>query len=294
MSQPNPKRHHILPRKYQAGFAGPDGRVWVFDRRRGSIACENPENVAVEKHFYRSDTANAPDPTSMESFLANHIEGPFWPVLERLERQEIPTSDDRLRISMFAAFLLTRTPTFRKTLTTIISNVMVSFPNLPTHLPKLNEFTQKTAGGLFVPVMPKNASLDKLGQLGIEAGQILCTLNTHFLYAPADEPFITTDNPFVLERMVQDDQAPTVSATSFMKQVPLSAKVAVGFGLPGNTMFMTNVESKKLRDANVRIATAAKQIILSRTKEQLESILSVISKQKTESGSGLGFPSVVR
>jgi hypothetical protein len=130
-----------------------------------------------------------------------------------------------------------------------------------------------------------------MGQLGMEVGKHLATLDTHLMYSPANEPFITTDNPFVLDRIVNDNQLPSVSATSFMKWIPLSAKVAVGYGLPGNLITFTNLEPVNTRKANVRLATASHQILLARSREQLEQILSAIPKQIPDGAAN--FPSAV-
>jgi hypothetical protein len=119
MSNPLPKRHHILPIRYQTGFAIPDGRVWVFDRRRGDIACEHPKRVAAENYFYTSESPDSANPAIMESFLADNVESPFWPVLDLLEQRKIPTGTDIQRIAIFTAFLLTRVAAFRDVLTKV-------------------------------------------------------------------------------------------------------------------------------------------------------------------------------
>ena len=287
----NAKRHHFLPRKYQVGFAEPNGPVWYFDRRRGVIASGNPLNVAVERHFYTSETPGSSNPTAMETFLAEHVEGPFWPVLERLERQETPTAGDRSRISIFAGFLLTRVPAFRDFCADVLNDTLISHSNLRSVILSLDGLFAKTDSGFFVPKAPKNNALHQMGKLGIEVAQHLDTLDTHLMYSTASEPFITTDNPFVLDRILNDGQAPTVSATSFLKWIPLSAKVAVGFGLPGNTIYFTNVEPTNARKANLRLATAARQMILARSREQLQQILADMPKE-TPMGAA-DFPSVV-
>jgi hypothetical protein len=111
------------------------------------------------------------------------------------------------------------------------------------------------------------------------------------MYSPEDEPFITTDNPFVLSQMVKDSQPPTVNATSFMKWIPLSAKLAVGFGLPGDHIYLIKVESVKTRKINIGTATAARQIVIARNRKQLEEILSAIPKYIPDAAQN--FPSVV-
>jgi hypothetical protein len=125
----------------------------------------------------------------------------------------------------------------------------------------------------------------------MDIGKHLLTLDMHFMYSPADEPFITTDNPFTLVQMVKDFQPPTVSATSFMKWIPLSAKLAVGFGLPGNQIYFINIESAKARKINIGAATAARQIVIANNRKQLEEILSTIPKVIPEAAQN--FPSVV-
>jgi hypothetical protein len=286
-----PKSHHILPQRYQAGFAGIDERVWCFDRRTGTIVCGHPKRVAVENHFYTYEPRNSPNATDIESFLGSHVEGPFWPVLDRLENQEIPTPEDRLRMSFFAAFMLTRIPAFRDFCAGVFANTILSSPKLASNLQFLGGILRATSGGVLQPTEPKNSILVRMQKLGVEIGKHLLTLDTHLMYSPADEPFISGDNPFVLMRMVNDAQPPTVSATSFMKWIPLSAKVALGFGLPGNRITLTRVECAKVRKINIGLATASRQIVLARSREQLERIL--LAVPKVLPGDAGGFPSVV-
>ncbi len=128
-------------------------------------------------------------------------------------------------------------------------------------------------------------------RLGYKTGEHLNTLDTHLIYSPAIEPFITTDNPFVLTRMVDDDQTPSISATSFIKWIPVSARLAIGFGVPGNQISFTNVEPAKTRKLNVGLAMAAREIVLARSNEQLEEIVSAIPNEIPQTASA--FPSVI-
>lgn len=231
------KRHHILPQRYQKGFAGSNGFVWYYDRRRGTIACENPVNVAVETNFYTSESADSENPAIMEDILAEHVEAPFWPVLDKLEKMQIPTGEERQRLVVFAAFLFTRVSAFRDAITKVLAEVTLRFKNENATTNSLESFPNK-ASAIFIPsIIPKNYALHQMGQIGIEASKILMTFNTHVMFSAPNEPFITSDNPFVFDQMVTNDEPPNISAKSYLKWVPLSAKVAVGFGLPGNHMF---------------------------------------------------------
>ena len=285
------KRHHILPRRYQKGFAGSNGFVWYYDRRRGSIACENPLNVAVETNFYTSDNPESENPTSMEDFLAEHIEGPFWPVLDKLEKKQVPTGAERERLVIFAAFLFTRVSAFRETITKVLADVTLRFKFENAATNSHDSFPPKTSPNFISAIIPKNYALHQMGQIGIEASKILMAFNTHVMYSPPNEPFITSDNPFVFDQMVIADEPPSICAKSFLKWVPLSAKVAVGFGLPGNHIYFSNMNEKQVWNANVRFATAARQIIIARGREQLEKLLTALPIDASKPGSN--FPSVI-
>jgi hypothetical protein len=196
-----------------------------------------------------------------------------------------------MRMSFFSAFMLTRIPAFRDFCAKVFGNTLLSFSELNSNLRFFDDILRASSGGILQPTEPKNNVLLRMQKLGVEIGKHLLTLDTHLMYSPADEPFISSDNPFVLVRMVNDAQSPNVSATSFMKWIPLSAKLALGFGLPGNHITLTNVESAKVRKINVSLATASRQIVLARSREQLEQILSAIPKAIPSDASS--FPSVV-
>jgi hypothetical protein len=265
--------------------------VWVFDRRRGVLACEHPKRVAAENYFYTTESPDSISAAAIESFLAENVEGPFWPVLDRLEKKEMPTSTDRSHLTIFAAFLLTRVPASRDFYANVVYKTIVSYPDLRSIVELLDGVLKTSGGGILIPNTSQNDTLHQMGKLGIEVAQHLGTLDMHFMYSPVDEPFITSDNPFVLDQITNDNQPPSLSATSYMKWIPLSAKLAVGFGLPGNLVTHMNLESIKARNANVRLATAARQIVIARSREQLEQILSIIPKQTPDGAAS--FPSVV-
>jgi hypothetical protein len=172
-----------------------------------------------------------------------------------------------------------------------LGDVILASQNLGSTINSIDGLLKVTSGGIFVPAMPKNNALYQMGHLGIEASKILTTLNVHIMYSAANEPFVTSDNPFVFDRMVDDDQPPSVSATSFLKWTPLSAKVAVGFGFRGNHIFASNMDSAQVRKANIRFATAARQIVIAQSREQLEQILAAVPKEVPNGAAS--FPSDV-
>lgn len=291
MTGKGPRRHHVLPQRYQRGFADAQGFVWVFDRRRRRISCENPANIAVQKHFYTIEGSDPLHGASLEQFLANQIEGPFWPTLDRLEGGENPTSADRARISLFAAFLLVRGIAARAFFARVFGNVIASRQDIRWDSGTLDDMFPRSEAGVLMAFLPRNRALQRMVHIGLEAAKHLGTLDTHIMYSPDDEPFMTGDNPLVLVRMVDSGEPASVSAMSFMKWVPLSRRVAMGFGLPGNWITLTRVARERVRCLNIGLASAARATVLASTREQLAGVLSAVPKG--DSGPAEDFPSVI-
>lgn len=269
-----PKWHHTIPRRYQAGFAHvADGPLWTFERSKQRIRRANPENTAVRKHFYRWDHPGSVKPTAIEAFLADSVENPAWPVLDKLDRRETPDQLDRLRLSFFCAFLLTRVSAFRASFEFQFATTVVRHADLARDAAALDRLFQKTASGILIPRANKDRSLAKMVDIGMKVGQYLMTLDTHLLYSDPSEPFITTDNPFGLVRLVDHGQEKGIMVPGFLKVVPLSAKTAVGFGDVGDTIWCTEVSAEKMRRNNRKLASQATEFVIAGSEEQLRALV---------------------
>jgi hypothetical protein len=86
------KRQHYVPRHYLEAFADA-GQVSVFDLDTDTGYVTNTINAGVETFFY--DLRYEQESLSTESWFANEIEKPFWPLLARLRA----CPDDLLRLS---------------------------------------------------------------------------------------------------------------------------------------------------------------------------------------------------
>lgn len=272
-----PKRHHLLPRHYQAGFSSDgNGELWVFERRKQRIRSAYPSNTSVENHFY-SWASPSDRPSSLESMLAKGIEGPFWPVRDRLDAQQFPDYADRFRLAYFCAFLLVRIPAFRALYEHAFTSGIAAHPRLERDIELINDLFRQSPSGLFLPVTPKNARLRQMVDMAMEVGKHLLTLDIHFMSSYPEEPFITTDNPFVLDRLIDQGQKPSVKADGFLKWIPLSAKTAVGFGEPGDNITWTNVIPPKVHRTNRALAAVATDLVIAGSKEQLSKVVAGLS-----------------
>lgn len=269
-----PKWHHTIPRRYQAGFAhAADGPLWRFERSKQRIRPANPQNTAVRKHFYRWDKPGSVKPTAIETFLADSVENPAWAVFDKLDRRETPDRLDRFRLSFFCAYLLARVSAFRASFGFQFAAAVVRYPNLARDAAALDGLFEKTASGILIPRANKDQSLAKMVDIGQKVGQYLMTLDTHLLYSDPSEPFITTDNPFGLVRMVRDGREKGIMVPGFLKVVPLSAKTAVGFGEVGDTISFTEVSAEKMRRNNRKLASQATEFVIAGSEEQLRALV---------------------
>lgn len=76
------KRQHYVPQGYLKRFTAEDGLITVFQPDNASQFRTGVGNVALETYFY--DLRYEQQRLSTESWFALEIEGPFWPLLDRL------------------------------------------------------------------------------------------------------------------------------------------------------------------------------------------------------------------
>lgn len=109
-------RHHFHPQFYLKGFIDPGNHpyIWVYDKRDRTIRESAPTDIAVHKHYFRFIDRTGRKDSSLEDVMMQE-EDKQAPALARIlngERWE----DDRHQIIAFIAFLLVRSPNFRKSM----------------------------------------------------------------------------------------------------------------------------------------------------------------------------------
>src|SRR5215218_5726289 len=104
------QRHHAVPRFYLKRFASDDGFIWLHDIKAQTAVRVTPSNAIVEKFLYSPEAGDNPKDDTFEQFLAQHVESPAAPALQRLANGDSISSDDRQRIAVFLAFQEFRIP----------------------------------------------------------------------------------------------------------------------------------------------------------------------------------------
>jgi hypothetical protein len=113
--QPEPKRHHHVPRAYLERFAA--GQRLYVRRRDGATFEANPINVAVESGSYDISDAEGRKSAVVEKALARYVEGPAWAAFEMIDRTRRPPpvgSAEREALAHFMALQMTRTTLHRE------------------------------------------------------------------------------------------------------------------------------------------------------------------------------------
>lgn len=107
---------HYLPQKYLSGFEvdGRPGMIWMYDKTTRHSVCASIEKVAQERGYYSPED---------EKRLAQQIEGPANPVLEKIRRFEQISPEERHILAKYIATFLMRVPRRRRRALELYSEV---------------------------------------------------------------------------------------------------------------------------------------------------------------------------
>ena len=123
-SQPEPRRHHYVPKCWLAGFTDTgeeNGTLWVTDLGRRKQWNGRPDSNGFIKDFYRISDDGL-DPVIAERALAE-IESQVAPILRAVDRERCPPDkEDFARLLYFMAIQWARVPAFRPMILKILND----------------------------------------------------------------------------------------------------------------------------------------------------------------------------
>ena len=195
--------HHYVPQAYLRAFseAGSDDMIWMYDRAKCTWSRAAIDKVAQEKGYY------APD---VEDFLGEKIEKPANAVLAKLRAGALPSSDERLTLSLYLGTMIERVPRRRRKgldlLPSAIDNTLAEFraslaeacrgqgrdeADVMKHDALLTRLRQR---------MLANPPQEVLGNLRTpwpsqEMVTLLALMSWRFVRATGQDKFLTSDNP---------------------------------------------------------------------------------------------------
>lgn len=95
---------HYVPQYYLRGFAE-DDRLWAYDREECRKFETQPKSIANETGMYGED---------LEAILANEVEHPAKPAIEKVRARQRLDADDREALARYIAMLWKRVPRGRE------------------------------------------------------------------------------------------------------------------------------------------------------------------------------------
>lgn len=106
------RRHHYVPRFYLSRFADQKGRLSAYDRTTGKAISARPDQLAVERDFYRLPDASGLPHYFLEEVLSLQ-EGLAAMAIDRVSRAGVVNDEDRLALATHLAMQTLRTPRTR-------------------------------------------------------------------------------------------------------------------------------------------------------------------------------------
>lgn len=278
------KRHHAVPRFYLSRFAA-DGRIWLHDLQGESAIQVSPNDAIVEKYLYAPEVGEDPKDDSFEQFLAQYVDGPAAPAIDRLARGETLQSEDRDRIAVFLAFQDFRVPRTRDLVTKFVGEVgqrmleisvnhreamkrdfeEMGNPIADNDLDKLIEAVNLGA----IKVEGTKAAWLDMAAAAAEIAELLIQLPWTVIAAPNGVEFLTSDSPIV--KVITDRRVPR-----FLGGGWLSPSAESTFALDPSHALVIRLDGKEGRlagerrwakNVNSRLVSHARRFVVSRSRD---------------------------
>lgn len=111
------KAHHYIPRYYLKGFTESQSGsiIWVYEKGKQRRFRASINNVAHENYFYAIKRREGQrDTDAVETYLAEQVEEPANPVIQKIRNYVLPTQDERVQLSLYMDVMLKRVPQHRE------------------------------------------------------------------------------------------------------------------------------------------------------------------------------------
>jgi hypothetical protein len=300
-SMSTPKRHHFLPEFYLNGFTR-DGMLWIFDRALNEYRHQQPKDTAVRRYFYSIKKPNGERDVEVEKLLS-YVEGKAKPIIDKLDRGEDITPEDRVYLSLFLAVLHSRVPKFEREMNEIVDQagkaiLKYVFPNqeiaaghirrsagkLTSTPAELVDFIQNER---FTITGPRNNAIVMMLKQAPELAKLFNIMDWTVVHAERRASFITTDAPFAFlasEELLRSGK-PVLAVGSFeiVKAVPLTSRTCLLLGGRGLGFGHTEFNRERVHDINLLLAKECERFVLAVDESLLKSIVarSRIDRQRT-------------
>ena len=214
--------HHYVPKFYLKKFCDPntpEGQepyVWVAPKSGGEWKRRAPKNTGFETDLYSVTTKDEKKSDEIEKLLSAVESRVARLYRDRLDRFEMPTTEDeRVILTEFVALFVARSPFARTTLTQMADQMGGMFRKMLASRPEvlernMREFAEKKGEELKISTedmvrairgdtVKWNVNQEFITQLSMtqltKFSEVIFNMNWRFLVAPYGEYFVTTDSP---------------------------------------------------------------------------------------------------
>lgn len=283
----NPIKQHTVPNSYLLRFADSRGFTWVYDRQTKELRNQPTKDTTIEKDFYTFTKRDGTKLYNMEKMFADLIEGKFNQIVRKLEKEEQLTPEEYGYLGAFATFQWVRTTASRRNFDYATEEFTKFWIKLNFRTPedakrsldRYEKGTGKQAGitpeeamkftqSNFIVKVPKEYHIKHIATSYDNFYKELFDLNWLILMAKDNDYFITSDNPFWVQRRKAPPFVPQHLSIGEIT-LPLTPKMCLymhGKGRAFGTMF---INKKEVRQINFRTIFASDRFIISRKRSDL-------------------------
>jgi hypothetical protein len=194
---------HYIPQYYLSGFSSLNepSKIWVYEKGSERKYLSTLKNVANENKRW---------PKEVEKYLANQIETPAKPILQKIRNKKPITRDDKDVLATYIVVMLERVPEglkrtkeiFPEVKETVFSNVEKDINRLIEENPSKKDILQKHLRELpglkakYENEFPKELWYKRISSDALpQVRAVLPTMTWIFLTSGRGQPFLTNDNP---------------------------------------------------------------------------------------------------
>ena len=259
--------NHYVPQFYLRGFT--DGNtIWVHDRQNARSFLSQPKAIANENDMY---------PEEVEQHLANAVEDPAKPAIEKIRARDPPNETDRVALARYVITLWKRVPQGRARVATRMPEVAASVRQelheqltaaaaAAPHLAEVSEARKAEVSSILeryerhLPPDIWQLSLSKESSEAVVASFL--SMEWRFLFSDRMQ-FLTCDNPvFFFEH--EGIGKPTSEVT-----IPFSSSVTLwATRRPVTSTTYLPALPAAVREINRRMAVNATRFVYSRHAEE--------------------------
>lgn len=294
------KRHHAVPQFLLRRFVNAAGLVWLHDLQQLTAVRVQPKDALVESRLYAPGVGDTPNDDALESFLAQHVEGPAAKPLEKLVIGKPLSSEERESVALLIGFQEIRTPRMRDSVGNLAETLADRILHLSADHPEyirreltsigdevsdahLTNLVEAIKSGALRARATKILWLQAT-TIAFEIADLICRMPWTVAEAPQDFEFVISDAPVV--KVLTD---PSIHGMMGVGWISPSAEST--FTIDPTYCLVIRPDGREERrrgtrewckDVNKRTVRQAKRFVVSRSRDSYIEILGGRHRNKAE------------